>query len=48
VFVFVSTECPVIGNPTTCKIHIAIHLLHAENMSAVEIRCELWMFMAKI
>jgi hypothetical protein len=44
VFVLVSTEqvmmCPMIGNPTSCKIHAVICFLDAK-MSAVEIYCEL-------
>jgi hypothetical protein len=33
--------CPVIDNPTSCKIHIDIHFLHARNMSAAESHCVL-------
>jgi hypothetical protein len=32
---------PAIDNPASCEIHAVIHLLHAENMSAAEIHCEL-------
>jgi hypothetical protein len=34
--------CPVIDNPARCKVHVVIHFLHAKNMSAVEIHCELY------
>jgi hypothetical protein len=33
--------CPEIDNPTSCEIHIIIHFLHAKNISAAEIHCEL-------
>jgi hypothetical protein len=33
--------CPVIDNPTCCKILSVIHFLHTKNMSAVEIHNEL-------
>jgi hypothetical protein len=33
--------CPVIDNPTSCKIHAAIPFLHVKNISAAEIHCEL-------
>jgi hypothetical protein len=33
--------CHVIDNPTSCKIHAVVCFLHAKNMSAVEIHCEL-------
>jgi hypothetical protein len=33
--------CPVTDNPTSCKICAIISILHAKNMSAVEIQCEL-------
>jgi hypothetical protein len=34
--------CPVIDNPASCEIHTVIHFLHAKNMSAAEIHCELY------
>jgi hypothetical protein len=33
--------CPVIDNPTSCKICTVICFLHAKNISAVEIHLEL-------
>jgi transposase len=33
--------CPTIDNPASCKIRGVIRLLHANNMSAAEIHCEL-------
>jgi hypothetical protein len=33
--------CPAIDNPAICEICALIHFLHAKNMSAVEIHCEL-------
>jgi hypothetical protein len=33
--------CPVIDNPTSCEIRTVICFLHAKNMNAVEIHCEL-------
>jgi hypothetical protein len=30
-----------IDNPTSCEIHARIYFLHAKNMRAMEIRCEL-------
>jgi hypothetical protein len=33
--------CPAIGNPASCKICTVISFLHAKNMNAVEIHCEL-------
>jgi hypothetical protein len=33
--------CPVIDNPTSCKIYAVIGFLHAKNMSAAEIHHEL-------
>jgi hypothetical protein len=45
VFVLISTEwlmmCPVIDNPTSCKIRAVTCFLHAKNMSAAEIHHEL-------
>jgi hypothetical protein len=32
---------PSIDNPTSCEIHAVIRFLHAKNMSAEEIHCEL-------
>jgi hypothetical protein len=47
VFVLISIECvkmcPAIDNPASCEICTVIHLLHAKNMSAAEIHCELFM-----
>jgi hypothetical protein len=34
--------CPVTDNPASCKIRAVIRFLHAKNMSAVEIHCELF------
>jgi hypothetical protein len=33
--------CPVIDNPTRCKICAVIHFLLAQNMGVAEIHCEL-------
>jgi hypothetical protein len=33
--------CPAIDNPGSCEIHAVICFLHAKNMSAAEIHCEL-------
>jgi hypothetical protein len=33
--------CPVIGNHASCEIRAVVSILHAKNVSAVEIRCEL-------
>jgi hypothetical protein len=33
--------CPAIDNPSSHEICAVIHFLHAKNMSAVEIHCEL-------
>jgi hypothetical protein len=33
--------CPVIDNPASCEIRAVIVILHAKNMSAVEIHHEL-------
>jgi hypothetical protein len=33
--------CPAIDNPASCKICAVIHFLHAKNMNAAEIHCEL-------
>jgi hypothetical protein len=33
--------CLAIDNHASCEIRAVIHFLHAENMSAVEIHCEL-------
>jgi hypothetical protein len=33
--------CPAIDNPATCEINVVIRFLHAKNMSAAEIHCEL-------
>jgi hypothetical protein len=33
--------CPVIDNPTSCKICALIRFLHAKNIIAVETQCEL-------
>jgi hypothetical protein len=33
--------CPVIDNPTGCEIRAVIRFLHAKNISAAEIHCEL-------
>jgi hypothetical protein len=33
--------CVLIDNPTSCKIHTVIHVLHAKNMSSEEIHWEL-------
>jgi hypothetical protein len=33
--------CPAMDNPSTCEIRPDIRFLHAENVSAVEIHCEL-------
>jgi hypothetical protein len=33
--------CPVIDNPTSCKMHAVIHFFHTKNMSAAEIHCVL-------
>jgi hypothetical protein len=33
--------CPAIDNPASCKISTVIRFLHAKNISAVEIHCEL-------
>jgi hypothetical protein len=35
--------CPAIDNPTSRKICAVIRFLHAKNMSAAEIHCELCM-----
>jgi hypothetical protein len=35
--------CPAIANPASCKIYAFTHLLHALNMSAMEIHHELCM-----
>jgi hypothetical protein len=32
---------PAIDNPVSCEIRDIIHFLHAKNMSAAEIHCEL-------
>jgi hypothetical protein len=33
--------CPVIDNPAGCEIRALIRFLHAKNMTAAEIHCEL-------
>jgi hypothetical protein len=33
--------CHAIDNPSICEIRAVIHFLHAKNMNAVEIHCEL-------
>jgi hypothetical protein len=33
--------CPAIDNPASCEIRVIIRFLHAKNMSAAEIHCEL-------
>jgi transposase len=33
--------CPAIDNHARCEIRVVIHFLHAKNMSAAEINCEL-------
>jgi hypothetical protein len=33
--------CSAIDNPTSCEIRAVIRFLHAKNVSAVEIHCEL-------
>jgi hypothetical protein len=33
--------CHAIDNPASCKILAVIHFLHAKNMSAAGIHCEL-------
>jgi hypothetical protein len=33
--------CPAIDNPSTCEISPDIRFLHAENMNAAVIHCEL-------
>jgi hypothetical protein len=46
VFVLVSTEwvmmCPAIDKPASCEIRALVRFLHATNMSAAEIRRELY------
>jgi hypothetical protein len=32
---------PVIDNPASCEIRALIHFLHAKNMNAAKINCEL-------
>jgi hypothetical protein len=34
--------CPVIDNPTSCKIHARIRFLRIKNMSAAKIHRKLW------
>jgi hypothetical protein len=34
--------CPVIENPTSCKIHAVINFLFTKNVIAAEIHRELW------
>jgi hypothetical protein len=34
--------CPEIANPASCEILAVIRFLHAKNISAVEMHCELW------
>jgi hypothetical protein len=36
--------CPEIGNPSSYKIRSVIRFLHARNMIAAEIHCELFAF----
>jgi hypothetical protein len=33
--------CSIVDNPASCEIHAVIRVLHAKNMSAVEIHLEL-------
>jgi hypothetical protein len=33
--------CPATNNPASCEIHVVTRFLHAKNMGAVEIHCEL-------
>jgi hypothetical protein len=33
--------CPVIDNPASCEIRVVICFLHAKNVNAAEIHCEL-------
>jgi hypothetical protein len=33
--------CPEVDNPVRYEIHAVTHFLHTENMSTVEIHCEL-------